>query len=321
MSAFADRPKVSVCVTTYNHRKYIKDCLLSVLMQSCDADLEILVGDDCSTDETGEIIRQVSAMFPGRITAPARERNLGACDNCRDLIARATGQYIAMLDGDDYWLPGKLAAQLEYAAKHPECAAVYTNAYVVSDTGEFLGLFNNRQPEVFDTDYLLARNFLNFSSLLFRAEFRDALLGMSGDFIDYRVHLRLSRRGPLGYVNRQLLMYRAASATSMIKNVPGSVRSLYWEALCDPEISRCSKKSVRRGKAYHWGTIVYSAVLAMKPSDAWGWISRIRRETPRGATRVFLAGTLTAVALIFRVIFRKLLKIIDCQRARIFYGR
>ena len=179
-------PKISVCIVTYNHERYIADCLLSVLAQSYDGALEILVGNDCSTDSTAEEILKIEQRFPGRITNVVRERNMGSNRNCQDLVARATGDYVALVDGDDYWLPSKLAMQFNFLAGHPDCLAVYSNAAVVDDTGTLLGCFNNPQPSSFDMRYLLSTgNFLNLSSTLFRASQRQLFLGLGDNFIDY----------------------------------------------------------------------------------------------------------------------------------------
>ena len=90
---------------TYNHERYIRDCILSVLFQDFGGDLEILVGEDGSTDGTRAILKKLDARFPGRLTLLLREANMGPFDNLRDLAGRAKGEFIAHLDGDDYWMP------------------------------------------------------------------------------------------------------------------------------------------------------------------------------------------------------------------------
>src|SRR5437764_971025 len=119
------RPIVSVCVTTYNHEAYIKDCLISVLSQEIDVPVEVLVGDDGSSDMTGRIVAEVMLSYPGNIQYFFHAENLGPSANYQFLINNATGSYIAHLDGDDHWLPGKLAAQLHLLALHPECSACF----------------------------------------------------------------------------------------------------------------------------------------------------------------------------------------------------
>src|SRR6266516_3269144 len=92
------RLKVSVCVVAYNHGRYIGDCLASVVGQQVEADLEILVGDDCSTDETREIIAAYAARYPGLVHPVFHPRNIGGTRNYQVLIGKAEGDYIAHLD-------------------------------------------------------------------------------------------------------------------------------------------------------------------------------------------------------------------------------
>ena len=301
------RAKITICVATYNQRPYIKDCLMSLLMQSCEAELEILVGDDCSTDGTGAVISEVAAAYPGRLKIPDRPTNLGPSKNYQDLIRRAGGGYIAHIDGDDYWMPNKLAEQLAHFEKNPASIAVYSNAHIIDETGQMTGVFNNAQPETFDMDYLLRRgNFLNHSSMIYRAEFKQCLLDLTGDFIDYRMHLRLSRHGRLGYVNKDLVAYRAGSTTSMIKNAPDKVDLLYWEAITDPGTSSTLKASRTSAQAHFYSRIFYNSVRRRRFFYARQWAIRIRSECPNQANQIFLRSAPLILSALERSIRRKL---------------
>lgn len=214
-----DKPSVSVCITAYNHEPYIKDCLLSVLTQSYDVNLEILVGDDGSSDGTPRIVLDIAERYDGLITLFRHEKNLGACSNLKYLIARAKGDYIAHLDGDDYWMPGKLAAQISVLEKNLGSVAAYTNAVLINDGKDIIGAFNRPQPAIITLDYLCEKgNFLNHSSLVYRQELRRVILDMPDTFIDYRIHLRLACSGGLCYVNQMLVAYRVGSATSFMND-------------------------------------------------------------------------------------------------------
>ena len=160
------RLKISVCIVTFNHAEYIQDCLASVLGQQVNADIEILVGDDCSTDNTREIISCFAHLYPTIITPIFHQTNIGGSHNYQYLIHQADGDYIAHLDGDDFWLPGKLAAQMAFLDRKSNCVAVYANAAVVNDAGELIAKFNGRVSEEITIDDLLRRgNFLNASSV------------------------------------------------------------------------------------------------------------------------------------------------------------
>ena len=223
---------VSVCVVTCNHARYIKDCLASVLAQGEDVSLEILVGDDLSDDETGEIVSVLAARHPGVIRYFRHRERLGPTRNYQFLIGEARGEYVAHLDGDDFWLPGKLRRQVSAMERNPRLVAVFSNAAVIDDAGALRGGFNGLVPDVFDLGFLLRRgNFLCHGSLVYRAAVRQCILDMPAPFLDYQIHIRLAALGDIGYVNHALVGYRVASSTSMSTLQSARVRELYWQAL------------------------------------------------------------------------------------------
>ena len=116
-----DQPKVSVLMITYNHEKYIAQAIESVLMQETDFPYELIVGEDCSTDGTREIVREYSRKYPEIVYAQLRERNVGAQENSRRIFSASRGTYLALLEGDDYWTsPQKLQVQADLLDAHPE---------------------------------------------------------------------------------------------------------------------------------------------------------------------------------------------------------
>lgn len=227
-------PRVSVCIATYNHEHYIRECVMSVLTQARDVALEVLIGDDQSSDRTEEIVQEIAARFPETVRYFRHENRLGGCRNYQFLLERAKGEYVAHLDGDDYWLPGKLAKQVSLMDRDPEISASYTNALCIDESGVAIAVFNNPQPSTFDSGYLLVRgNFLNNSSMLYRSSAKQAICDWSTDFVDYRIHIMLGRAGSFGYVNTLGVAYRVNSRVSMILNHGEHVRESYWRAISE----------------------------------------------------------------------------------------
>ncbi|MBQ4812045.1 glycosyltransferase [Pseudoalteromonas luteoviolacea] len=103
-------PKVTVCVTTYNQEEYIAECLDSILQQDFSDSFNIIVGDDCSSDATQEILAQYEKKYSS-ISVILRKNNIGPMRNFIDTHSRAAGQYICHVDGDDIIYPGKLEQQ------------------------------------------------------------------------------------------------------------------------------------------------------------------------------------------------------------------
>jgi glycosyltransferase involved in cell wall biosynthesis len=99
-------PKVSVLMMSYNYEKFIAQAIESVLMQKTDFPFELVIGEDCSTDGTGEIVREYSQKYPKIVRTHVPERNMGAKENFRQIFAASRGHYLATLEGDDYWMDG-----------------------------------------------------------------------------------------------------------------------------------------------------------------------------------------------------------------------
>lgn len=107
-------PLVSVCMTTYNHEKYISQAIESVLCQRTTFSFEVVIGEDCSTDNTLAICRQYEAQHPDIVRVVASERNIGMHANYRRTIEACRGKYVAMCDGDDWFSDeNKLQMQVE----------------------------------------------------------------------------------------------------------------------------------------------------------------------------------------------------------------
>ncbi len=229
------KPLVSVCITTYNQKDYVEATVMSVLSQCGQGhifDLEILVGDDCSTDGSAEILLEIEADHPKKLRVIRHEVNLGANENFKFLVRQSSGKYVAHLDGDDFWLPEKLIRQVNFLEASPDFVACYTNAFVINSKNSLVGLFTNPQPEKIDFDYLAMHgNFLNFSSMLYRSQVKPLMLGLTLPMIDYEIHLTLAQVGRLGFVNEPLACYRWMSSTSMLRHQFFDFTAAYLSAL------------------------------------------------------------------------------------------
>lgn len=128
------KPRVSVCVVTYNHEKYIRQCLQSIVDQKTDYDFEVIVGEDCSTDGTRAIVQEFAAKYPGMVKPIFYKKNVGGSENYIRVHEKALGEYIAHMDGDDYSLPGKIQMQAEYLDNNSQCNIVWHRMYIMNDS-------------------------------------------------------------------------------------------------------------------------------------------------------------------------------------------
>ena len=122
--------KLSIFVVAYNQEDFIGQCLDSVLAQEIDFDCEILVGEDCSTDKTAAICDQYAAK-DSRIKVFHHHKNLGLKKNWEFVWNHCSGDYIAMVEGDDYWIDTKkLQRQVGFLDAHPEFSLTFTGAAI-----------------------------------------------------------------------------------------------------------------------------------------------------------------------------------------------
>lgn len=146
-------PKISIIIAVYNHEKYVEQTINSVLEQKTDYEIEVFVGEDCSTDRSREVLMALENKCPKHFHFIYRDKNVGAKKNFKDLFSRITGDYFIILEGDDYWIyPYKLQKQVEFLESHKEYVLCSHNTIVVDENS------NNTDidyPECKDNDYTL----------------------------------------------------------------------------------------------------------------------------------------------------------------------
>ena len=135
-------PLVSVIVTTYNHEPYLADALDAILAQRCNFDVEIVLGEDCSSDNTLAICRDYAERYSDMIHLIASSENVGWRENYRRCVEAARGELIAFCDGDDYWCDeNRLAEQVALMEQNRNVGLCYTLAERRNENGELVGRF------------------------------------------------------------------------------------------------------------------------------------------------------------------------------------
>ena len=212
---------VSVCLLAYNHARYIRQALDSALAQQADFPWEICLGEDESGDGTREICREYAARHPERIRLFERRRAdailIGGRPtgryNLLETLKACRGRYIALLDGDDYWLsPLKLQRQVDFLESHPEIAVCGHRVRCIDAAGGPHAELSLPPPgkNRCTTHDLLERNFLATCSVMYRAR-------LFGEFPpwfsrvrtgDWAMHLLNSLHGDIAYLDEELAAYR-----------------------------------------------------------------------------------------------------------------
>lgn len=227
------RPKVTVCVITYNQEHYIRECLQSLVTQQTDFDFEVIVGDDCSTDRTRAIVQEFVDRYPHIVRPLFQPTNTGGSRNNLEVHAAARGDYVAHLDGDDYALPGRLQAQANVLDRDSGCNAVWHRVDFFDDQGGFcsghtadLSSFENGCVTFSDAIQL---GFIGvYSSLMYRRSARSPV-DASRQILDVHLTWDLLSKGHACVIDSVLGRYRIASAGSLTVASRQGVRLLAIE--------------------------------------------------------------------------------------------
>ena len=131
--------RVSIIMLVYNHERFIRYALDSILSQRVNFEYELIIGEDCSPDNSRVIIKEYESKFKGKMHAIYREKNIGVKRNFFDCLGKSKGKYIAFLEGDDWWTdPLKLQKMSDFLHDHSQYSAVAHNYSIVDAENRFL---------------------------------------------------------------------------------------------------------------------------------------------------------------------------------------
>ena len=141
---------LSIIVPAFNHRKYIRRALESLINQKTDYSYEIIVGDDCSTDGTREIIDEIQRMYPGLIRKKYHTQNLGATKNGYYMMRAARGKYLAFCDGDDFWMDdNRIQRHVDFLEENIGYAGISSRIKLVDEDSNLLNESNINENNQF----------------------------------------------------------------------------------------------------------------------------------------------------------------------------
>lgn len=226
-------PKVSIIMITYNQEQYIEQAVESVMMQQTDFPFKVFVGEDCSTDRTAEILKDLEKKHPDNLKVIYRPENLGGGINFLETSLFAEGEYVAVLEGDDYWVcPHKLQKQVDFFDKNPDHAICFSRTEVYH-----LGINPNKvhlvrpsfefDKKFFTIETLLAeKSFMSTPSIMYRFSnfykvtrllYNDPQRGYNTDTV---LNILNAQYGKIGFIDEVLAAYRFASCPDSWSNKP-----------------------------------------------------------------------------------------------------
>jgi glycosyltransferase involved in cell wall biosynthesis len=248
--------KVSVLMITYNHEKFIAQAIESVLMQVTNFKYEIVIGEDCSNDRTREIVIDYQKRFPDKVRLLLREKNIGGAHNFSQTLLSCTGKYVAILDGDDYWLsPHKLQKQVDFLEGHPECSICFHPVWaVVNGQLDHIGPNNLKEYSTFED--LLRENYIPTCSVMFvnklLKHYPEWIYGLSMG--DWPLLLSLAQYGKIGCLRTAMGAYRVhgAGVWSSLKEKEKLQRTIEFYECIHRYFGPKYKKNIRQSLAVHY---------------------------------------------------------------------
>jgi len=308
-------PRVSVICVTYNHERFIAQSVGSALAQEASFALEIVVAEDHSTDATRQICRELRLRHPGSIRLIESEVNLGPHGNFIEALGAADGEYLAILDGDDYWTDArKLQRQVDFMDGHPDCSICFHSVVeqdegAVSDPVLLRAAAEDRFYTIRD---LMNGNFIPSCSVMLRRglvkRLPDWYLDMPQG--DWPLYILNAQHGWIGYIDEAMAVHRihAGSAWSG-RRVSGELARILagYEVLIS-NFDASYRSALRAGQARHRRKL-FDALMAEKRFPAAAVCLARYARTPsscRGSVRPLLkrlvVGMLPAGHRVYRML-------------------
>lgn len=210
-----DSLKLSVLVTTYNHEKYITEAIDSILNQKVNFCYEVIVCDDCSTDGTYKIIHDLEKQHPIVIKVFRNPVNVGVTRNLEQGLKLCRGEYIAILEGDDFWISrDKLTKQAAFLDQHPDCSYCFNGLLYFHEDKQFFQQGFILDKIVYNTSDLISENVIvNFSTCMYRQDVIKKLPAKIFDIFiaDWMFNITCSQFGLIGCIPHQMTAYRLHS--------------------------------------------------------------------------------------------------------------
>lgn len=204
-----DSIMVDIPMCAYNHEQFIGQAIEGVLNQKVNFSYRLLIGEDCSRDNTREVIKRYLPGNEDRIKAIFHEKNVGAEENTRILFNQCTAKYVALLDGDDYWTdPYKLQKQVDLLESRPEIMCHFHNARVVDKNG-FVRLYNDFTEDVRVTqDEIVKSLSIPTASVVFRNKLREMPEWLQNFFLDITIYFYIAGFGDFYGSTEVMSVYR-----------------------------------------------------------------------------------------------------------------
>lgn len=293
-------PVVSILCPTFQHAAFIEDAIRGFLGQDTDFPFEVLIRDDASTDGTADVVRDYAARFPSIVRASIEPVNRYPDVRAMpELTSRARGEFIAICEGDDYWIdPSKLARQVAALRARPDRVLAHHERVVIRD-GHVTDEAVRHPQQARDwtaTELGRSREPVTASVLYRNIDTYDGRFGTGITYGDNFLWLRLSRHGGAVFVPDLVgSVYRIHggglhSGTDPAARVPRAAESWYWMSVWFDEAGEADRASYCAMRSLH--AVAHGLEELGVPARRVGWrhllrqalLARVRAKFP-GAER------------------------------------
>jgi len=209
-------PFVSVKTITYNHEKFIAQCIEGILMQKTNFSFEYIIGEDCSTDNTMKIVQEYARQYPNIIKVITSEKNVGAMENDSRSDKSCLGKYVAFCEGDDFWTdPYKLQKQIDILEANPEIGMVHTSFSYLNGNKQIKDIWKHKHiPKGNVLDQLISGNHIATATVCMRNEYlqqidiADKIKKYDWKMGDYPLWIEVAAIAQIAYIPQDTMTYR-----------------------------------------------------------------------------------------------------------------
>jgi len=285
---------VSIVMLTYNHESYIKQAIEGVLIQKTNFTIELIIGEDCSKDNTREICEEYAFKYPIIHLLPS-QTNLGMMPNFIRSLNACNGKYIAVCDGDDYWTePNKLQSQIDFLETNVDYSICFHNSKYLweNNSRNNLKMVSPFQKKTSYLENIIFDNFMPTNSVVFKNQptIKYPSWFSTLKFGDWVLWILNAQYGKIGYINETMAVYRVHStgaASSAImdsqKMKENMTAMIQTYTLIDEYFNFSYKKLIEKRIAYYkklaWRqgnqSILYIKLLGYIESlQNYNWLTR-----------------------------------------------
>lgn len=204
---------LSICCITYNQAPFIRQTLDGFLSQKTDFDVEIVIGDDYSTDGTREILQEYQSRYPKLFRLLLPEKNTGMQANFMATMSACRQKYVALCEGDDYWTdPLKLQKQVTFLEKNQDFSICFHRAHILYESGITTKYpeINKTTPEETALDDIVKGNYIHTPTVVFRNEIKGQLPDWFKQAYpcDWPLHTINATFGKIAFLPGEMAVYR-----------------------------------------------------------------------------------------------------------------